>query len=325
MVLAHPFPESTATLVPVMSPVIASSVSLATPGLWVTGAERGLLLIGLSVSLGGIAGRGLAKNYKGTHPGPLPDPWVVPGCLLGMIAAAALIVTALADPRLAASLARPAVMGPRSAATLDIAIVEFACFGLVVLLERLGKPGADVHLLLAVVIAESLRAHPEGLLPLAGALLTICHLLPAVLWVGMLAYALRTAIAWRTDPSAAQAVIRLYGNAAAWLFAVIAVTGIASALLLVPLRSLLTTEYGIFLIVKSALVAVVAGLAIAGRAALNRSAAAGTGPARVTKVELATLAVILIVTGMLTVITPPAKSVLGGAASGHASPVHQRR
>jgi copper transport protein len=298
----------------VMPPAVALPlVSLATPGLWLTGAERGLLLIGLAVALGGLAGRGLARNYvksyKGTLPGPLPDPWVVPGCLLGLAGAAALIITALADPGLASGLARPAVMGPRSSATLVFAIVEFACFGLVVLLERLGKPGASVQLLLAVVLAESLRAHPEGVVPLAGALLTICHLLPAVLWVGMLAYVLRTTVAWRSDPSATQELIRLYSNAAAWLFGVVVVTGLASALLLVPLHSLLTSEYGKFLIVKSALVAVVAGLAIAGRVALSRGKATShAGPARVIKTEVATLAAILLVTGLLTVITPPAKS-----------------
>ena len=52
-------------------------------------------------------------------------------------------------------------------------------------------------LLLVIVFAESLRAHPEGLLPLAGSLLTICHLLPAVIWVGMLVYTLQAARAWR--------------------------------------------------------------------------------------------------------------------------------
>jgi copper transport protein len=312
-----------------MSPAIAlSAVSMTAPGLWLTGIERGLLLIGLSVSLGGISGRGLARNYKGTHPAPLPEPWVLPGCLLGMAAAAALIVTALADPRLAANLAHPLVPGPRSAATLVFAIAEFACFGLTALLERLGKRGARVQLLLVVVLAESLRAHPEGLLPLAGALLTICHLLPAVLWIGMLAYVLRAAIAWRADPPAAQALIRLYGTAAAWLFAIVVVTGIASAALLVPVSSLLTTDYGRFLIVKAALVCVVACLAIAGRAALNRGAASGAAsPARVTKAELAMLAAVLIVTGLLTVITPPAKPLFGapGAATSHVGSVSAAR
>jgi copper transport protein len=300
------------------------AVSLATPGLWVTGLERGLLFIGLSVSLGELAGRGLARNYKGTKPAPLPEPLVVPGSILGLVAAAALIVTALIDPHLAANLAQPPVAGPRSAATLIIGIVEFACFGLVILLERLGRSRATVQLLLVIVLAESMRAHPEGLIPMAGALLTICHLLPAALWVGMLTYVLRTAVAWRSEPPAARALIKLYGNAAAWLFAVVVLTGLASALLLVPLHSLLTTSYGWFLIVKSALVAVVAGLALAGRIALSRGTVAdGNGPARVTKLELATLVVVLLVTGLLTVITPPAKSVYGGAAARHLSHVSQ--
>jgi copper transport protein len=304
-----------------MSPVLASADSLSAPGLWLTGAERAVLLIGLCVALGGLAGRGLAKNYKGDQPTPLPEPWIMQGCLLGMGGAAALIVTALVDPGLATALSHPLVPGPRASATLVIAIAEFACFGLTALLLRIGKPGATLQLLLGVVLAESLRAHPEGLLPFAGALLTICHLLPAVLWVGMLVYVLQAAIAWRADPPAMQAIIRLYANAAAWLFAVVVITGIASAALLVPLHSLLTTDYGIFLIVKSALVAVVAGLALGSRRALNRRLAPGAGPARVTKIELATLVVVLIVTGLLTVITPPAKTVFGGppAATTHAS------
>jgi copper transport protein len=165
------------------------------------------------------------------------------------------------------------------------------------------------------------------LLPLAGALLTICHLLPAVIWAGMLCYVLQAAVAWRGDPPAMRGLIRLYANAAAWLFAVVVITGIASALLLVPISSLLTTDYGRFLLVKSALVVVVACLAIAGRKALNRPVAAGAGPARVTRAELATLAAVLIITGFLTVITPPAKSVFGGSAApaGRAGPVSRAR
>ncbi len=297
----------------VMSPAIAlSQVSLATPGLWLTGVLRGILLIGLAVALGGLSGQGVAKNFKGEHPAALPEPWLVPGCLIGMAASAGLIVTALVDPHLAAELARPVVPGPRSAATLVIALVEFCCFTVTALLRRLGRAGGQVPLLIAVVLAESLRGHPEGLLPLAGALLTICHLLPAVIWVGMLVYTLQAAWAWRQHPPAMQALVRLYANTAGWLFAVVAVTGIAAAALLVPISSLLSTEYGWFLIGKSALVAVVAGLAVAGRRALTRPVAAGTGPARVTKVECATLVAVLILAGLLTVITPPAKTIFGG-------------
>ncbi len=298
-----------------------SAVPLSTPGLWLTGFERAILLAGLALALGGLSGRALARNYKEPAPAPLPEPWAMPGCLIGLGAAAALIVTALADPRLATNLARPLVPGPRGAATLVIAGIEFACFAVAALLIRLGKSGPGTQLLLVVVFVESLRAHPEGLLPLAGALLTICHLLPAVVWAGMLAYTLRTAIAWRADPVAMRGLIRLYGNAAVWLFGAVVGTGVLSAVLLVPLHSLFTTDYGRFLIVKSALVVVVAGLAIAGRAALSRRTEAGAGPALVTKVECGMLAAVLLVTGLLTVITPPPRGIFGTthAATSHAA------
>ena len=300
-------------------------VSLSVPGLWLTGLVRGLLLAGLALSIGGLSGRGLAKNYKGTFPTPLPEPWAMQGCLLGMAAALALTVTALADTNLAARLAHPLVAGPRSSATLVFAVVELVCFALAAPLLRLGKSGPAVQALLGVVLAESLRAHPEGLLPLAGALLTICHLLPALIWVGMLVYVLRAAVAWRADPAAMQGLIKLYANAAAWLFAIVVLTGVLSALLLVPISSLLTAEYGRFLIVKAALVAVVAGLAVAGRVALRRHAAPDAGPARVTRLELATLAAVLVMTGLLTVITPPAKPIFGKASPAATHVGHRSR
>ena len=65
-------------------------------------------------------------------------------------------------------------------------------------------------------------------------------------------------------------LVRLYANAAVWLFAVVVLTGVVTALVLVPLGSLLSTGYGIMVIVKAVLVAIVAGAAIAGRAWLGR-------------------------------------------------------
>src|SRR5215472_345277 len=111
-----------------------ADVPLSVPGLWLIGLERGLLLAGLALSIGGLSGRGLAKNYKGTFPSPPPEPWAMQGCVLGMAGALALTVTALADSRLAANLAHPLVAGPRSSATLVFAVVELACFALAALL-----------------------------------------------------------------------------------------------------------------------------------------------------------------------------------------------
>ena len=103
------------------------------------------------------------------------------------------------------------------------------------------------------------------------------HVLPAVMWAGMLVYTLRAALAWRQDPVAMRGLVRLYANAAVWLFAVVVLTGVVIALVLVPLGSLLSTGYGIMVIVKAALVAAVAVMAIAGRAWLRQAIRPGTG------------------------------------------------
>jgi copper transport protein len=142
--------------------------------------------------------------------------------------------------------------------------------------------------------------------PVGGALLTICHVLPALMWAGMLLYTLRAAVAWRRDPAAVRGLIRLYANAAFWLFAVVVITGVVTVLVLVPLHDLFSTAYGIVVIVKAALVSTVAGLAIGGRVWLGHDPAAGRGPARATFRECGVLAGVLAITAVLTVLTPPA-------------------
>lgn len=316
-----------------MSPAAAISVvpmTLTAPALWLTGLERALLLAGLSVALGGLAGRGLARQYLARQdmarpdapaaPAPLPDPWALRGSLAGLVASAALLVTATAGPGAAASLARPPVAGLGSRATAVIAAAELACCALAAILLRFRLSSWSVLPLLGVVLAEGIRAHPEGMIPAAGALLTYCHLLPAVLWAGMLVYTARAVIAWRASPQSARGLLRLYGTAAAWLFAVVVVTGAASALLLVPTGSLLTTSYGRFLIAKAALVAVVAALALASRAGLRRPAEPGAGLPLAVRLEIGALAAVLAVTGILTVLTPPAKPVFSAAARPAAGP-----
>src|SRR5579875_610846 len=293
----------------------APAVPLSTPALWLTGAERWLMLAGLSLALGGLAGRGLARQYKGTAPAPLPSPWALRGSLLGLAASAALLATALAGPDLAAELARPPAAGLGRHATAVAAVAELACFAAAAVLLRFRQPGWSVLPLLGVVAAEGLRAHPEGMIPAAGAALTWCHLLPAVLWAGMLVYTLRAAAAWRAYPAAMRGLVRQYGNAAGWLFAVVIITGVLSAVLLVPLHSLLTTAYGEILVAKAVLVAVTAGLAVAGRVWLNRRPVPGGGPALAARLECAALATVLAVAALLTVVSPPAKPIYPAAGT----------
>ena len=295
-------------------PAAASQLALASPGAWVVALLRWLLFAGLSGALGGLAGRGLSRQYKGAAAGPLPAPWALRSSLLGLIAAAGLAVAAAGDGSLAAGLAHPLAHRLSSSTSGVIAIIEVAGFAAAAALLRLRLAGLSVVPLLAVVGAEGVRAHPEGIIPVGGAMLTYAHLLPAALWSGMLLYVLRAAIGWRSDPSAVRGLIRLYGNAAAWLFALVVATGVVSALVLVPLGSLLTTAYGIVVIIKAAVVAVVAVLAVAGRVWLRHQPAAGAGPALVTKLECGMLAVALAITGLLTVLTPPAARYNPGAA-----------
>jgi len=283
----------------------AASVPLSTPDLWLTGLERGVMLAGLALALGGLAGRGLARHYKGFRPRPLPGPWAVRGSLLGAAASAALLVTALVGPGLAAQLARPNPPGLTSGGTAQIAAVELALFALAAGLLRLRRSGPAVALLCGVVIAEGIRSHPEGVVPAAGALVTYCHVFPAVLWAGMLCYAVRTAIAWRTHPAAAHGIIKLYATAAAWLFALVVISGVISALVLVPIGSLFTTTYGLILVVKAVVVGIAAAAAVTGRMWLGRQPATVAGPALATRLEVGALATVIAITGILTVLTPP--------------------
>lgn len=299
--------------------VAAASVSLSTPGLWLTGIERSLMLIGLAIALGGLAGRGTARHFKGPHPGPLPSPWALRGSLLGVAASAALWGTSIVGRGLAAKLAQPPAPGLETGASAIIAAVELACFALAALLLWLRQPRWAAVLLCCVVLAEGVRAHPEGIIPVVGALLTYCHLLPAVVWAGMLCYVVRAAIAWRASPVAVHGLVKMYSVVAAWLFGTVVVTGVISALVLVPLGSFLTTSYGLFLIAKAAIVCVVAGCAVAGQFWLRNHPRPGAGPALATKLEAAALAAVLLVTGILTVLTPPAKPIRSSQSSAPAS------
>jgi putative copper export protein len=93
------------------------------------------------------------------------------------------------------------------------------------------------------------------------------------------------------------------------------ITGIISAVVLVPIGSVLTTAYGLFLVAKVLLVVAAAGFAAAGRRWLRREPVPGAGPSQVTRLELTVLAIVLAITGILTVLTPPAKPISASTAA----------
>jgi copper transport protein len=293
------------------APATLGSVTAAqpsTPGLWPLAVARWLLFAGLAAALGGLAARALARRrYTGPRPAPLPAPWALRACLLGLAAALALAALQLGGGSLAAGLAHFSVPQLLASGPGKIAAAEAAAFAAAALALRLRRPGLAVLPLLAVVAAEGLRAHPQAIVPGWGALLTVAHLLPAALWAGMLFYVVRAAIAWRSDPAAVRALVRLYAKVAAWLFALVAGTGVAAALVLAaPLSTLWSTSYGRVLLVKAGLVAGAAALAVAGRMWLRHQPAPGAGPALATRVESGTLAAVLAAAGLLVALPAPA-------------------
>jgi len=277
----------------------------STPGLWPLAVARWLVFAGLAMALGGLAARGLASRYRGAGPAPLPPPWALRASLLGLAAGVVLALLVLGGGSLTGGLAHPSVPRLLSSGPGAVAAVEIVSFAAAAILLRLRRPAWSVPPLLAVVAAEGFRAHPQSIVPVGGALLTWAHLLPAALWAGMLLYTVRTAIAWRADPSAVRRLIGVYARAAAWLFAAVVATGLASAMVLVPVGDLLTTGYGRVLVVKAALVAVAAALALAGRMWLRRRPQPGEGPALATRFESGTLAIVLAVAALLTGLAPP--------------------
>jgi copper transport protein len=293
----------------------------SSPGQWPTAALRWLLFAGLAVALGGIAGRALAAwsrvgaRAAGTSPaaGPPPAPWALRGALLGAVASAGLAVLDADGGSLASGLGHFSVPRLLSGSAGVVTAVEFAAFAAAAVLARHRRPGLAVLPLLAVVAAEGLRAHPENVVPAGGAVLTWAHLLAAALWAGMLLYVVRAALAWRADPAAVHRLVKAYARVAAWLFTLVVATGMTEALLLVPLPDLFTTWYGRVLVIKAAVVAVAAGLALAGRLWLRRRPAAGAGPARVTRLESVTLVAVLAAAATLTTFAAPSLATSGGS------------
>jgi copper transport protein len=306
------------------APATLSSAGTApesSPGQWPTAVLRWLLFAGLAMALGGIAGRALATRFRGgaratfttAVPGPLPGPWALPGALLGAAASAGLALLVMGGGSISAGIGHFSVRQLLSGSAGVIIAVELAAFAAAAVLARLNRAGWAVLPLLAVVGAEGLRAHPESVVPAGGAVLTRVHLLAAALWAGMLLYVTRAALAWRSDPAAVHGLIKAYARVVAWLFTLVVATGVTEALLLVPLPDLLTTWYGRVLVIKAAIVAVAAGLAVAGRRWLRRRPAAGAGPARVTRAESGTLAAVLAAAAALTTFAAPSLATLGGA------------
>ncbi|MCU6481798.1 copper resistance CopC/CopD family protein [Arthrobacter sp. A2-55] len=275
----------------------------STKGSWPTGILRGLLFTALALALGESLGPMLLRRIPAAL--ALPRRWAAWAAGAGLLASAALAVLLLGGGSLAAGITHPSTGVLFSTRPGILALAETGGFGLAaagVLLRRRGWAWVP---LAAVIVAEALRAHPQLANPAIGIPLTMVHLGAAALWAGTLLYVLRAAFAWRARREMARAAISAYAGVALWLFVAVVFTGFASALLLVPLADVTSTDYGRALLAKMGLVAVAAGLAVTARGRLRRGSPQKrlTGPARA---ETVALAGVLGVSALLTVLPLPA-------------------
>lgn len=255
---------------------------------------RWLLFAALAILLGEAASRRLTVRVPAT-PARRPRSWALPVTLVGTAAALALTSLQLGDDSLSSlTSTRPGVLS----------LIEVAGFAVAAVAMLARRRAWAVTSLAAVLVSEALRAHPQAEQSVAGPLLTFIHLTAAALWAGTLLHVLRTLAAWRGEQSPSRTLLLAYARLAAWLFTAVVVSGLISTLLLVPLGDLATTTYGQVLLIKIALVAVVAGLALAARRRLRRT---GTGsPRHPARAENGLLAVVLALSATLTVLSVPA-------------------
>lgn len=291
-------------------------------------ALRALMFVGLCLALGGLVGSRHARATRQVdadddpNPSVDPVPWVVPGALLGLAATTALGVAQLGGGSLADGVTRVAQVPSLLDATPGrLLVVQAVAFSIAALLAAMvqRRPARRVRrtmagaALVAVAAAEGVRSHPEAAAPGWGAVLVVVHLLAVAVWTGALVHVVRVARARARRGVATAPVVLAYARTALVLFVLVAVTGTASALVLVRPRgvlgTLLETSYGRWLLAKLALVAAVVVLALLARRHL-RSRRGGEQPGRTARLEIGGLVVVLVVSALLTTLSPPVRKDL---------------
>jgi copper transport protein len=277
---------------------IGSGVS-GTAGQWLTAAARWASFAALAWLAGLAVFARLVRRSQGVDHATQRS-GAVTATLTGLAVTLLLFALVVGNGSVPNAIAHPASGRVGSRPGL-LALVEVAAYAVAacVALSRLSR-WIPVPLL-AVVAAEAMRAHPQTYAPGWGEVLTAIHLTAASVWAGTLLHVLRQAWARRGDARFVRTLFATYARLALWLFAAVVVTGVANALIVVPISALLRTGYGAVLLVKLALVAGAAALALAGRLRLRvRELPLGTA-----RLESLVLLAVLAVSAGLTVSAPP--------------------
>lgn len=288
-------------------------------------ASRWLLFGGFALVMGGAAGALLTRRLvreAGKHGTDLepPLPLLRSGALIGLAGALGVAVESVGWRLWQLPDTQPGLL-----TTVEVGAFA-ATLGLALLL-RLPRlrvlRAADRQLLAAgagqpligVLVAEAFRAHPHEQSPVLGFVLTVVHLLAVAVWLGALVHVVLVARRWR-GRGWARLLGHDYARLAVILLLVVLASGTVAAIVLLPgLASLVTTLYGVLLLVKIGVVAAVIVLAALARRRLRREPAATGGPfGRAARGEIMGLVGVLAVTAVLVSVAPPGPTTTALAA-----------
>ncbi|MGY4647004.1 copper resistance CopC/CopD family protein [Mycobacterium sp. URHB0021] len=275
------------------------------PIAWLSAGLRWLLLTGLAIAFGGLIAQRFISSARVENPRlPTPGSPITGSLVVALLGGAGLGVQLVADAGRLNVLwgegSGPVVLAEIIAVTVALALVS---------VRR--RRWALLALLVAVG-AEGWRSHAQTAAPGWGALLTGVHLAAAAIWVGALVQTTLAVVAWRREPAAVRWMLRGYMRLAVWTFVIVIGTGVASALLLVPLSQVVSTSYGRVLLIKVALVATAAALALTARR-IQRNETRVPLLTRVIRIESVTLVAVLVLSATL-VSTAPVSAAVQPAA-----------
>ncbi|MCX4909840.1 CopD family protein [Streptomyces sp. NBC_00878] len=301
-----------AALIPLLGPPVAlrGTGEAAAPGVRGIALLRTVLFAAVCVPAGELFVTWLARRVPGAPLEDVPRSWAPVAAGAGFVAAlglASVVATGNLVPHSLSDMDIGGLYQTRDGALALLEVNAFVVMGLCALSRR---PANQVWPLVAVAVAEALRAHPvTEQSPLIGSGLTLVHVICATLWAGGLLYVLRTLQRWRnTAPGEGAALLGLYARVAVVLLAAITATGVWSTLRRMPsgtvLEQLSTTAYGRTLLAKVLLVVAVAALALWARHRLRRAADPLTAhsPARA---EVVVLGAVVAVSAVLTALPVP--------------------
>jgi copper transport protein len=271
------------------------------PIAWLSAALRWVLFAGFAVAFGGLIGERFIVSARAENP-RLPAPRsAITGALVAALAGTAgLAAQALVDA------GRVSVLWRDGSGV--VVSIEAAGFAVALALVWLRRRTWALLPLLVVVAAEGWRSHAQTTKPGWGALLTGVHLAAAATWVGALVATTLAVLAWRHEPAAVRWVLSSYMRLALSTFVVVIGTGVASALVLLPLSGVFTTDYGRVLLVKLGLVVTATALALTART-VQRSEARIPKLTKVIRGESLTLVAVLALSATLVSTTPATGAV----------------